>query len=207
MFLNGLKRYSRNIIHNWGVSQIEDHFPRPELIKQLTKTSRITINSVTQLKEPKASLYSKKLPGIIISYSITLLFISLPIATIIGVALYQLSKIFTYNLVSIVDEDENYRAFLSISTGIINLIGILFVSWMYHPIAKRLTEMECNRTQTEFERSLSIKLFLLEFVNCYSALVFMILMKGNSYLSGHPGNHQKILCSNLLLQLEKVTKE
>ena len=69
LFVKRLKTYHENTVNNWGSPQIQNHFPRPEFIKRLSKTTKTTLNSVTQLIEPKTPYYSKRLPGIIVSSS------------------------------------------------------------------------------------------------------------------------------------------
>ena len=40
-----------------------------------------------------------------------------------------------------------------------------------------LTEMELNRTQTEFDDSLSLKIYLLQFVNYYASIIYIAFFK------------------------------
>ncbi len=54
-----------------------------------------------------------------------------------------------------------------------------------------LTEIELNRTQTEFDDSLSLKIYLLQFVNYYASIFYVAFFKGQ--FVGHPGNYNKIL--------------
>lgn len=53
-----------------------------------------------------------------------------------------------------------------------------------------LTEMELPRTQLDFEDSLTVKLYLLQFVNFYFAIFYVALYKGN--FIGRPGAYNRL---------------
>ena len=42
----------------------------------------------------------------------------------------------------------------------------------------KLTDWECQRTQSEYDNSLTIKLYLLQFVNYYSSIFYVAFFKG-----------------------------
>ena len=48
-----------------------------------------------------------------------------------------------------------------------------------------LTDFECLRTQSEYDNSVNIKLFSLQFVNYYSSIIYIAFFKGR--LVGRPG--------------------
>lgn len=50
---------------------------------------------------------------------------------------------------------------------------------------------EMHRTQTEFEKSFTIKVFLFQFVNYYSSIFYVGFFKGK--FVGHPGNYIRFL--------------
>ena len=49
---------------------------------------------------------------------------------------------------------------------------------LYSYIAVALTDWECLRTQTEYDSSLTFKLYTLQFVNYYSSLFYIAFFKG-----------------------------
>lgn len=57
-------------------------------------------------------------------------------------------------------------------------------------MAEYLTELEMWRTQTQFDDSLTLKIYLLQFVNYYSSIFYIAFFKGK--FTGHPGNYNKI---------------
>ena len=69
-------------------------------------------------------------------------------------------------------------------------ISVLFLSQMYTWLAEYLTEMELLRTQTEFDDSLTLKIYLLQFVNYYASIFYIAFFKGK--LVGYPGKYNRL---------------
>ncbi|XP_076344419.1 anoctamin-5-like isoform X2 [Tachypleus tridentatus] len=61
---------------------------------------------------------------------------------------------------------------------------------IYRRIATYLTELEVHRTQTEYENSLTLKMFLLQFVNYYSSIFYIAFFKGR--FVGYPGHYNSL---------------
>mgnify|MGYP002649143577 CR=1 FL=1 len=74
---------------------------------------------------------------------------------------------------------------VSSSAAGLNLIFILILNNLYSKIAAYLTELEMPRTQSEFDNSLTLKMFLLQFVNYYSSIFYIAFFKGR--FIGNPG--------------------
>lgn len=62
---------------------------------------------------------------------------------------------------------------------------------MYTYLAEYLTELELLRTQTEFDDSLTLKIYLLQFVNYYASIFYIAFFKGK--FIGHPGKYNRFL--------------
>ena len=71
--------------------------------------------------------------------------------------------------------------FISVTGACINLVAILVVNQIYGYVAVWLTEIELNRTQTEFDDSLSLKIYLLQFVNYYASIFYIAFFKVISF--------------------------
>ena len=69
------------------------------------------------------------------------------------------------------------------------LVCILIVNQIYGYVALWLTELELNRTQTEFDDSLSLKIYILQFVNYYGSIFYVAFFKGQ--FIGYPGNYNR----------------
>lgn len=61
---------------------------------------------------------------------------------------------------------------------------------IYTWLAERLTEVELLRTQTEFDDSLTLKIYLLQFVNYYASIFYIAFFKGK--FIGYPGNYNRL---------------
>lgn len=57
-------------------------------------------------------------------------------------------------------------------------------------MAVYLTELEYLRTQTEFDESLTLKIYLFQFINYYSSIVYMAFLKGK--FTGYPAKYNRI---------------
>jgi anoctamin-1 len=61
---------------------------------------------------------------------------------------------------------------------------------VYDKVAIYLTEMELLRTQTEFDESLTIKIYLFQFVNYYTSIIYIAFLKGKNV--GYPAKYLRI---------------
>lgn len=50
--------------------------------------------------------------------------------------------------------------------------------------------MELLRTQTEFDESLTIKIYLFQFVNYYTSIIYIAFLKGKNV--GYPGKYLRV---------------
>lgn len=69
------------------------------------------------------------------------------------------------------------KIFTSMTAALINLIIIMILTRIYHRLARWMVNMENPRTQTEYEASYTFKIFLFEFVNFYSSLIYIAFFK------------------------------
>lgn len=69
------------------------------------------------------------------------------------------------------------KIFTSMTAALINLVIIMILTRIYHRLARWMVNMENPRTQTEYEASFTFKIFLFEFVNFYSSLIYIAFFK------------------------------
>lgn len=193
LFLEFWKKYSVEITYRWDVTGYtpEEEHPRPEYLEQLKHVKEKTINFITQTAEPKVPFWSRRVPGIVLSMSMVLLMVMLVGAAVFGVILYRMSMIVALSLVDQETIKSNASLFISSTGAAINLLCILVVNKIYGFVAVWLTEMEINRTQTEFDDSLSLKIYMLQFVNFYASIFYIAFFKGK--FVGFPANYNRIL--------------
>lgn len=72
---------------------------------------------------------------------------------------------------------QHAKIFTSLTAAFINLIIIMILTRIYQKLARWMVNMENPRTQTEYEASFTFKIFIFEFVNFYSSLIYIAFFK------------------------------
>lgn len=67
---------------------------------------------------------------------------------------------------------------------------LVFNLQIYTYVAEYLTEFELQRTQSEFDDSLTLKIYLLQFINYYASIFYIAFFKGK--IIGSPKAYNKI---------------
>ncbi|XP_074922057.1 anoctamin-6 isoform X1 [Chelonoidis abingdonii] len=78
------------------------------------------------------------------------------------------------------------QAATSVTASIISFIIIMILNIIYEKVAIMITDFELPRTQTDYENSLTMKMFLFQFVNYYSSCFYIAFFKGK--FVGYPGD-------------------
>uniref|UniRef100_A0A914I139 Anoctamin n=1 Tax=Globodera rostochiensis TaxID=31243 RepID=A0A914I139_GLORO len=179
LFLEGWKRYHAELAYKWNVLAFEpeDEIMRPEFqFRRQTKRKR---NPVTGQQEPYMPLMEKACR--FCGSAVTVLFsISLVLALLFGIIVYRVivRRVFLANTFS---QAEHRILAIWVTSGTaatINLIFIIFMNFFYRKLALKLTAWECPRTQSDFDNSYTLKVFLFQFVNTYSSLFYIAFVKG-----------------------------
>ncbi|XP_058802461.1 anoctamin-1 isoform X2 [Phymastichus coffea] len=199
LFLELWKNYSAEITHRWDLTSLDIHeeHPRPKYLARLAHVKKKSVNFVTNAAEPRVPFWKVRLPATIFSCSVVLLLITVAMAAVLGVVLYRMSVLTAFYSIS--DKKHNkmvtsYAIILTTATAAgINLCCIVVFNWLYVWIAEYLTEIELPRTQTEFDDSLTLKIYLLEFINYYASIFYIAFFKGK--LVGYPGKYNRFLNS------------
>ncbi|XP_044597839.1 anoctamin-1 isoform X1 [Cotesia glomerata] len=191
LFLELWKKYSAEITHRWdltGLDAQEEH-PRPQYLAKLAHIKKKSINSITHTAEPKVPFWSMRLPATILSFSVILLLIAVAMAAVIGVILYRMSVLTTLSFYGQSSITSNAILFTTATAACLNLCCIFLFNWIYVWLAEYLTELELLRTQTEFDDSLTLKIYLLQFVNYYASIFYIAFFKGK--FVGHPRTYKR----------------
>ncbi|KAJ9596645.1 hypothetical protein L9F63_012342, partial [Diploptera punctata] len=192
IFLEFWKRYSAEITHRWDLTgfDIQEEHPRPQYLARLKNVKKREVNIVTNMMEPHVPYWRMKLPATVLSFSIVLLLIAMAVAAVLGVVLYRMSL-----LAALAVQREPYinsyaLLFTTSTAASINLCCIMVFNWIYTWVAEYLTELELLRTQTEFDDSLTLKIYLLQFVNYYASIFYIAFFKGK--FVGYPGKYNRL---------------
>lgn len=76
---------------------------------------------------------------------------------------------------------KNASLFVSVTSGIINVVLIGLLAWIYRKLSVVLTDWELWPTRSDYNDALTSKLFLLQFANYYSAIIYIAFFKGRYY--------------------------
>lgn len=159
MFLEYWKRANCVLQYNWDVTDYEEEeLPRPEFYGTVRRISPITG------KEEVFFPLKEKIKKFIISGII--ITVSLCIFMITAGVLLIFPKVWIH-----------IGIYTSVTTAVVSLIVMLTLRMLYSNLALRLTDFENHRTQTTYEDSLILKIFLFDFVNFYTALLYILILK------------------------------
>ncbi|KAK7868057.1 hypothetical protein R5R35_007504 [Gryllus longicercus] len=192
LFLELWKRYSADITHRWGLTgfDLQAEHPRPEYLARLANAREQKINVITNVSEPYVPFWKVRVPATLLSYSVVLLLITVAIGAVFGVVLYRMSVLTSLSLYPDSDTTSYMIMFIPITAASINLVCIMCLNYFYDWLAVRLTELELLRTQTEFDDSLTLKIYLFQFVNYYTSIFYIAFLKGK--FVGYPSKYNRI---------------
>ncbi|XP_076341723.1 anoctamin-2-like [Tachypleus tridentatus] len=194
IFMELWKRYSSKITHHWDATNfdtLEEH-PRPEYLAKLSTVKKKKVNFITGVNEPCVSFWKRRVPCTIFSWSVVLLLITIAIAAVVGVIVYRISiQTVLYFTLS---DNQTLTSMVSLTTSVtaalLNLVCIMTFNLIYRRIATFLTELEIHRTQSDYENSLTLKMYMLKFVNYYSSVFYIAFFKGR--FVGYPGHYNSL---------------
>ncbi|XP_039605498.1 anoctamin-5-like [Polypterus senegalus] len=195
LFLEFWKRRQARLEYEWDLVDFEeeqDNDFRPEFEAKCTLRR---INPITQEDEPYMPLPSK-MARFLLSGATVLFWIALIIASIIAVIVYRLavntafSSIIKGNTVhdlKLVGSLITPQMATSLTASCLNFIAIMILNFFYERVAIWITDMEINKTHLDYENRLTTKMFLFQFVNCYSSCFYVAFFKGK--FVGYPGKY------------------
>ncbi|XP_017060819.1 anoctamin-1 isoform X2 [Drosophila ficusphila] len=192
LFLELWKRYSAEITHRWDLTGFDVHeeHPRPQYLARLEHIPPTRVDYVTNIKEPTVPFWRMKLPATVFSFSVVLLLIALAFVALLAVVVYRMSMLGALKLGANPMTTSSAIVLATASAAFVNLCLLYILNYMYNHLAEYLTELEMWRTQTQFDDSLTLKIYLLQFVNYYASIFYIAFFKGK--FVGHPGEYNKL---------------
>ncbi|KAK2496879.1 hypothetical protein MC885_021175 [Smutsia gigantea] len=194
LFLEFWKQRQARLEYEWDLVDFEEEQQqlqlRPEFEAMCKQRKR---NPVTNEMEPYMPLYSR-IPWYFLSGATVTLWMALVIACMVAVIVYRLSVFATF--ASFVESEaslKHVKSFLtpqittSLTGSCLNFIVILILNFFYEKISAWITKMEIPRTYQEYESSITLKMFLFQFVNFYSSCFYVAFFKGK--FVGYPGKY------------------
>ncbi|KFW94251.1 Anoctamin-6, partial [Phalacrocorax carbo] len=193
LFLEFWKRRQAELEYEWDTVEYleQEEQVRPEYEARCT---HVVMNEITQQEEHVPYTACGKCIRMTFCTSAVFFWILLIIASVIGIIVYRLSVflVFSSTLSQHVNGTEAIRKYLtpqtatSVTASLISFIVIMVLNVIYEKVAILITDFELPRTQTEYENSLTTKMFLFQFVNYYSSCFYIAFFKGK--FVGYPGN-------------------
>ncbi|XP_036366055.1 anoctamin-4 isoform X3 [Octopus sinensis] len=191
LFLEFWKRKQAVIQWKWNLHyQEEEEPPRPEYLAKMANDKKYRRDPISQMDEPYIPFWTRQIPIICFSYSLMLFMVSIAIAAVLGVIAFRVSMLAALQLREENIIYKNAGLMTTVISACINLLIIMILNIIYRRAAFWLTDLECLRTQTEYDNSLTFKLFALQFVNYYSSIIYIAFFKGK--FVGRPGKYNTI---------------
>ncbi|XP_063990308.1 anoctamin-5-like isoform X1 [Diachasmimorpha longicaudata] len=200
LYLELWRRKSEELSYRWGLvgwDQGAEH-PRPQYLSMIQKAGVLNLkvknklNPVTRETEPHVSFWKVRVPATMLSFSVVILLVLVAVAAVFAVVLYRMSMITSNSLFGKELDSNQYQTFaLPAVAAAINLVCILVLNYFYDWLSVYLTEMEMLRTQQEFDDSLTLKVYVFQFVNYYASIFYVAFLKGK--FPGYPKKYNRIL--------------
>jgi len=154
----------------WGMSEFEAEEPeRPEFKGHPIKSY---ITGKDMLYYPP----EEKNDNLCVSASVVLSYMLLVLGVVVSIYIMRFS----------IQGDVGVWA--SLMASVLNTIQIVIFNFIYRSVVQQLTDHENPRTDTIYEDSMIVKLFLFQFVNSYSSFFFVAFIAGNLDTSDDTAN-------------------
>lgn len=202
LFLEFWKRRQFQLAYDWDLTDIDEDAEavRPQYRARASdKNFGVSRSNPVTLKKEMYIPLSKKVPRFIASMLVLAFWIVIVLIATVSVIVY---RIVAANRLASNDGFKNLSDKLgslgpyvspsmiaSVTSALISVTIIVILSVIYNQVAIKMTEWECHRTETKYEKSLTKKMFWFQFVNYYSPLVYIAFFKDT--LTGVPGNYNK----------------
>uniref|UniRef100_A0A8C0RRS3 Anoctamin n=1 Tax=Canis lupus familiaris TaxID=9615 RepID=A0A8C0RRS3_CANLF len=189
VFLEFWKRRRSTLTYTWDLIEWEEEEEtlRPQFEAKYYKMERV--NPISGKPEPHQPS-SDKITRLLVSISGIFFMISLVITAVFAVVVYRLVVMeqfasFKWNFIK-----QHWQFATSAAAVCINFVIIMALNLAYEKIAYLLTNLEYPRTESEWENSFALKMFLFQFVNLNSSIFYIAFFLGR--FVGHPGNYNKL---------------
>ncbi|RDD39920.1 Anoctamin-4 [Trichoplax sp. H2] len=192
LFLEFWKRRQARIAFEWDLLdyEAEEEPLRAQYEAKCAEEGSYRVNPVTGHEEPYFTP-TKRLPRYFVGDISIVFMICLVIAAVFAVIIYRLGITYLLLRTNIALISQAASIFTSITAAAINLVVIMLLGVVYKILAYKLTDWERYRTQSEYDRAFTVKMFLFQFVNYYSSLFYIAFFKGT--FSGSPNNYNRSL--------------
>ncbi|XP_060891517.1 anoctamin-3 isoform X3 [Labrus mixtus] len=189
VFLEFWKRRRAELTYDWDLIDWEEEEEelRPQFEAKYSRMERV--NPISGKPEPFQP-FSDKLSRLMVSVSGIFFMISLVLTAVFAVVVFRLIAMEKFASFGWYFVKKNWQ-FATSGTGVcINFMIIMSLNVVYEKVAYLLTNLEHPRTESEWENSFALKMFLFQFVNLNSSTFYIAFFLGR--FAGRPGKYNKL---------------
>ncbi|XP_035537219.1 anoctamin-6 [Morone saxatilis] len=194
LFLEFWKRYQAELEYEWDTVEFleQEEPPRPEYEAKCIYERK---NPVTGVKETVPYTACGRCFRVSLGIGTVVFWIFLILASIVAIIVYRLAVFFAFSAklrTQDLRELEPLKEYVtpqmatSVTASLISFVVIMILNILYERVAIWITDFELPRTKTDYENSLTLKMFLFQFVNYYSSCFYIAFVKGKAV--GYPGD-------------------
>uniref|UniRef100_A0A8C5HR13 Anoctamin n=1 Tax=Gouania willdenowi TaxID=441366 RepID=A0A8C5HR13_GOUWI len=180
VFLEFWKRRRAVLAYDWDLVDWEEEEDeiRPQFEVKYSKKERA--NPISGKPEPYQA-FSDKYSRLIVSTSGIFFMILVVIAAVSGIVIYRVITVSTFAAFGWALIRNNSQVATTGTAVCINFCVIMLLN-LYEKVALLLTNLEQPRTESEWENSFTLKMFLFQFVNLNSSTFYIAFFLGSGCL-------------------------
>uniref|UniRef100_A0A8C6WXL8 Anoctamin n=1 Tax=Neogobius melanostomus TaxID=47308 RepID=A0A8C6WXL8_9GOBI len=189
VFLEFWKRRRAELTYDWDLIDWEEEEEelRPQFEAKYSQVERV--NPISGKPEPFQP-FPDKVSRLMLSVSGIFFMITLVLAAVFAVVVFRLIAMKTFASFNWHFVKKNWQ-FATSGTGVcINFMIIMSLNVVYEKVSYLLTNLEHPRTESEWENSFALKMFLFQFVNLNSSTFYIAFFLGR--FAGRPGKYNKL---------------
>ncbi|XP_068128907.1 anoctamin-4 isoform X2 [Hyperolius riggenbachi] len=190
VFLEFWKRRRAVIAYDWDLIDWEEEEEeiRPQFEAKYSKKERL--NPISGKPEPYQA-FTDKCSRLVVSASGIFFMICVVIAAVFGIVIYRVVTVSTFAAFKWALIRNNSQVATTGTAVCINFCIIMLLNVLYEKVALFLTNLEQPRTESEWENSFTLKMFLFQFVNLNSSTFYIAFFLGR--FAGRPGAYLRLI--------------
>ncbi|KAE8615066.1 hypothetical protein XENTR_v10008399 [Xenopus tropicalis] len=190
VFLEFWKRRRAVIAYDWDLIDWEEEEEeiRPQFEAKYSKKERV--NPISGKPEPYQA-FADKCSRLVVSASGIFFMICVVIAAVFGIVIYRVVTVSTFAAFKWALIRNNSQVATTGTAVCINFCIIMLLNVLYERVALFLTNLEQPRTESEWENSFTLKMFLFQFVNLNSSTFYIAFFLGR--FTGRPGAYLRLI--------------
>ncbi|KAF3704914.1 Anoctamin-4 [Channa argus] len=190
VFLEFWKRRRAVLAYDWDLIDWEEEEDeiRPQFEAKYSKKERM--NPISGKPEPYQA-FTDKYSRLIVSASGIFFMILVVIAAVFGIVIYRVITVSTFAAFGWALIRNNSQVATTGTAVCINFCIIMLLNVLYEKVALLLTNLEQPRTESEWDNSFTLKMFLFQFVNLNSSTFYIAFFLGR--FTGRPGAYLRLI--------------